>query len=207
MVKAMDKKINKIVEQKKEIFAILGSNECAASFENEIRIPEGHSIECALRYLRQQVNPVEVRTFMADNFFNVYELMGDFRGRELTGVDGDSVDDVESYYDKVEEIIALAWELEHALTNDEKPYGDISEEKEVLNKKISLPIGTFKLVQTLNYNTYIISCLKNKNEYEVYMEKQPEGMSNLIIDNYVKFLEKMILIEPYQFYHFYDMFK
>lgn len=77
----------------------------------------------------------------------------------------------------------------------------------LLNKKISLPIGTFKLVQTLNYNTYIISCLKNKNEYEVYMEKQPEGMSNLIIDNYVKFLEKMILIEPYQFYHFYDMFK
>ena len=80
-------------------------------------------------------------------------------------------------------------------------------EVNLLNKKISLPIGTFKLVQTLNYNTYIISCLKNKNEYEVYMEKQPEGMSNLIIDNYVKFLEKMILIEPYQFYHFYDMFK
>ena len=71
MVKAMDKKINKIVEQKKEIFAILGSNECASSFENEIRIPEGHSIEHALRYLRQQVNPVEVRTFMADNFFNL----------------------------------------------------------------------------------------------------------------------------------------
>ena len=70
----MEKKINKIVEQKKEIFAILASNECASSFENEIRIPEGYSMECALRYLRQQVNPVEARTFMADNFFNLYEL-------------------------------------------------------------------------------------------------------------------------------------
>ena len=137
MVRTMEKKINKIVEQKKEIFAILASNECASSFEDEKRILKGHSMECALRYLRQQVNPVEVRSFMADNFFNLYELMGDFRGRELAGVDGDSVDDVESYYDKVEEIIALAWEFEHTLINDKKPYGDISAEKEILNKKIS----------------------------------------------------------------------
>ena len=84
---------------------------------------------------------------------------------------------------------------------------DKNVEANLLNKKIYLPLGTFKLVQALNHNTYIISCLKNNNEYEVYLEKQPEGLGNIIIDNYVKFLEKMISIAPYQFYHFYDMFK
>ena len=76
-----------------------------------------------------------------------------------------------------------------------------------LNKKIYLPQGTFKLAHILNYNTYIISCLKNKNWYDVYIEEQTDKAEKTMLDNYIKFLEKNTLISPYQFYHFYDIFK
>ena len=76
-----------------------------------------------------------------------------------------------------------------------------------LNKKIYLPQGTFKLAHILNYNTYIINCLKNKNRYDVYVEEQTNKTEEIMLDNYIKFLEKNTLTSPYQFYHFYDIFK
>lgn len=78
-------------------------------------------------------------------------------------------------------------------------------EVELLNKKILLPQGTFKLAQILNYNTYIISAVKSSKGYDIYMDLVDPQDKNLI-NNFVFFIKKMIKIAPYQFYHFYDIF-
>lgn len=76
-----------------------------------------------------------------------------------------------------------------------------------LGKKIYLPQGTFKLAKILNVHTYFISCLKNKKYYDVYAEEQTNLNEENLFVSFIRFMEKMILIAPYQFYHFYDIFK
>ena len=82
---------------------------------------------------------------------------------------------------------------------------DKSIEVALLNNKIRLPQGSFKLAQILNYNTYLISAVQFGKEYDIYMDSVDPQDKNLI-NKFVYFLEKMIKIAPYQFYHFYDIF-
>ena len=79
-------------------------------------------------------------------------------------------------------------------------------EADFMNKRIHLPVGTFKLAEILNYKTYFISCIRNKHKYDVYLEEQSDNSANVLQKNFTKFLEKMVQIAPYQFYHFYDIF-
>lgn len=82
--------------------------------------------------------------------------------------------------------------------------GEKTIEAEFFNRKISLPKGTFKLAKLMNVPIYFICALKFKNKYKIYLQK--EEFSENIAQNYTKFLENMVTIAPYQFYHFYDFF-
>jgi predicted LPLAT superfamily acyltransferase len=82
---------------------------------------------------------------------------------------------------------------------------DRSLEVSLLGRKILLPIGTFKFAQILKYNTYFISAIKNKKDYEIYMEKT-DLQDEKLIEKFTLFIEKIIMIAPYQFFHFYDIF-
>ena len=72
--------------------------------------------------------------------------------------------------------------------------------------KIFLPKGTFKLAQLMRVPIYFISVLKIKNKYKIYLEKQKTYNFDELVNSYSKFLEKMISIQPLQFYNFYDFF-
>ena len=80
-------------------------------------------------------------------------------------------------------------------------------EADFLNSKIYLPLGTFKMAKILNCDTYFISAIKNKIGYEVYIKKITDFDEKNLYTTYAEFIERMTLKAPYQFYHFYDVFK
>lgn len=83
--------------------------------------------------------------------------------------------------------------------------GDKTINSEIFNHRILLPLGTFTMAKLMNVPIYFISVIKNNNKYNVYLQKSnnPEN----ITQDYANFLEKMTLIAPFQFYHFYDFFE
>ncbi len=81
-----------------------------------------------------------------------------------------------------------------------------STEVKFLNKKILLPLGTFKFPKILNADTYFISVIKEGKEFKIYMNPQNDLNEKVLTDNFVNFMEEMTKIAPYQFYHFYDIF-
>ncbi len=107
------------------------------------------------------------------------------------------------------EIVIMAGDRTSAASNNS------SIEIEFLNKKIELPLGTFKFAQMMESSIYFISAIKSKNDcYDIYLEKfEPKEKLNktklleFLIEEYKIFLEKMVKIAPHQFYHFYDVFK
>ena len=78
--------------------------------------------------------------------------------------------------------------------------------KTFFNKTIYLPKGTFKLAKSMNVPTYFISALKIDNKYNIYLKKQYSLDETECTTSYLKFLEELIKIAPYQFFHFYDFF-
>ena len=85
-------------------------------------------------------------------------------------------------------------------------------ETDLLGKKISLPLGSLKFALMLEYPIYLISCIKTGKEFLVESEKfeaDNKKSDNLarLQEEFSRFLEKMTLFAPYQFYHFYDLFK
>lgn len=85
--------------------------------------------------------------------------------------------------------------------------GDKCIETSFFNSKIHLPVGTFKLAKLMEVPVYFISALKIDDKYTVYVEKQKNRTEKEIIENYTRFLEKMVLKAPLQFFHFYDFFE
>lgn len=85
-------------------------------------------------------------------------------------------------------------------------------ESDLLGKKISLPLGSLKFALMLEYPIYLISCIKTGKEFLVESEKfevnnnKSDNLARLQ-EEFSRFLEKMTLFAPYQFYHFYDLFK
>lgn len=77
-------------------------------------------------------------------------------------------------------------------------------ETNMFEHKISLPKGAFKLAQLMEVPIYFICAIKKQGKYKIYIQK--EEFSENIAQNYTKFLEKITLVAPYQFYHFYDFF-
>ena len=80
-------------------------------------------------------------------------------------------------------------------------------EAELFNSKIHLPQGTFKLAKLMEVPTYFIAALREGNKYRVFIEKQEDLSEKELSGRYVKFMEKMVLKKPFQFFHFYDFFE
>jgi predicted LPLAT superfamily acyltransferase len=54
--------------------------------------------------------------------------------------------------------------------------------------------------------TYFISAIKIGKKYHVILEKQQNLSEKELVKSYVKFMERAIKINPFQFFHFYDFF-
>lgn len=90
-----------------------------------------------------------------------------------------------------------------ARDNDDK-----SIEALLFGHQIHLPLGVYKLAKLMKVPTYFISALRNKGgKYKIYLEKQDNLTEEIIVKNYVDFLQKMTLLSPFQFFHFYDFFR
>ena len=80
-------------------------------------------------------------------------------------------------------------------------------EVEVFSHKVLLPKGTFKMAELMDVPTYFITALKFGKQYKIFLERQENLSSKTLAIKFSKYLEKMILKKPYQFYHFYDFFE
>lgn len=80
------------------------------------------------------------------------------------------------------------------------------------NEKVEFPVGTFKLAQLMECPVYFICALKDRHDtYKVYLEKFSFNGSKkeTLIEmqsRYVDFVQRITLIDPLQFYHFYKLF-
>ena len=77
----------------------------------------------------------------------------------------------------------------------------------IFGKHILLPIGTYKLAKLMEVPVYFISAIKTNGVYRIYTQKQTELTEKQITNSFCAFLEKCILTEPFQFFHFYDFFE
>lgn len=80
-------------------------------------------------------------------------------------------------------------------------------EAELFAHNIFLPKGAFRLAKLMDVPTYFISAIKTDGKYRILLEKQSGLSEQELTDSYVKFLERTIKTNPYQFFHFYDFFE
>ena len=95
------------------------------------------------------------------------------------------------------------------MAGDRMPVNDTQKRLEVsiLNKKVLIPQGAFKFARALESTVYFISCVENKNKYEIYLQKATDSKNiTKTQEEFASFTNKMIEIAPYQFYNFYDFF-
>ena len=78
---------------------------------------------------------------------------------------------------------------------------------EIFDHRVLLPKGTFKMAELMDVPTYFITALKFGKQYKIFLEKQNDLTQNKMAENFGKYLEKMAITKPYQFYHFYDFFE
>ncbi len=99
------------------------------------------------------------------------------------------------------------------MAGDRTSKNSINFETEFLAKKVDFPLGTFKFAQMMESPIYFISAVKIQNDkYKVFLQKfLPEEKKSATLDKmkkeFVEFTEKILKLFPFQFYHFYDMFK
>lgn len=75
-----------------------------------------------------------------------------------------------------------------------------------LNTYINLPEGVFKFAKIFESDIYYISCIKQNNKYIVYLKKATDKKEDCLQKEFILFMEKMVRIAPFQFYHFCDYF-
>ena len=112
--------------------------------------------------------------------------------------------------------ISTGVELKENLNNGEMVFiaGDrLSQNNDINNikttmfsKNILLPKGTFKLAKLMEVPTYFISAVKVKNKYKIIIERQSDLSEKALISSFTKYMERVIKINPFQFFHFYDFF-
>lgn len=78
---------------------------------------------------------------------------------------------------------------------------------ELFSNKILLPKGTYKLAELMEVPTYFISAIKVNGKYRIILEKQHNLENTMLANNCAKFMERVIKINPFQFFHFYDFFE
>ena len=79
-------------------------------------------------------------------------------------------------------------------------------EASMFDKKVYFPKGTYKLCKLMNAPTFLISAVKIEDKYKIYLQKENDLSENNLIKDNVQFMKKLIKINPYQFFHFYDFF-
>ena len=81
-------------------------------------------------------------------------------------------------------------------------------EAELFGHKVDFPTGSFKIVQLMEVPIYFVIALKTKDDtYTIHLQKHHFTTLEDMEQDYVKFLERITLKNPFQFYHFYDLFK
>ncbi len=71
---------------------------------------------------------------------------------------------------------------------------------------ILLPKGTFKLAKLMDVPTYFISAVKLGKYYKIYLEQQNDLSQKALSDAFAQYMEKVVKINPFQFFNFYDFF-
>ena len=78
--------------------------------------------------------------------------------------------------------------------------------EELFSRKIKLPKGTFRLAKLMSVPTYFISAVMVDGKYKIILEKQNDLTEKSLTKSYAKFIERAVLMNPFQFFHFYDFF-
>lgn len=74
-----------------------------------------------------------------------------------------------------------------------------------LGKKMTFPVGSFKLAQLMQVPIYFITAIKQNNKnYTIHIQKHVFSTLENIEKDYVNYLEKLVIQNPLEFYHFYD---
>lgn len=82
-------------------------------------------------------------------------------------------------------------------------------EVKILEKKVDLPFGPFKFAELLGADVFFISALKFGEKYNVYIKEFQtfDKCALKMAENFGGFISQQINLAPFQFYHFYDVFK
>ena len=75
----------------------------------------------------------------------------------------------------------------------------------LLNKTVQFPKGVYKFTKALDAEIYFVSALKENGKYVIHIEKYADTSEPAYIAC-AKFIQKLILLKPYQLYQFYDYF-
>ena len=77
-----------------------------------------------------------------------------------------------------------------------------------LGKPCKFPIGTFKFAKSLAHPIFAICVMNSGGEkYTVYVKEIKSKNTKDMINDYAKFLEKLILKYPKQWFNFFDFFE
>lgn len=83
-----------------------------------------------------------------------------------------------------------------------------NENVKILGENCQIPIGTFKFARAESCPVFAI-CLMNitHEKYKIYVKKIAIESTKSAIQEYAKFLEKLILLYPKQWFNFFDFFE
>ncbi|MCD8025140.1 MAG: hypothetical protein LUE64_06350 [Candidatus Gastranaerophilales bacterium] len=148
----------------------------------------------------------EVAIFLQKNHCAIFNEFTNSLLKETNKIKAYSIEDID---------LSIAIELDDILSNggiafmagDRTPASNKNNSAILLNKQIELPSGVFRIAKMVNAKIFMISCLKEKGKYKVYLEKvNKEESVQKLQEKLTKFMERMLLKAPFQFYHFYDYF-
>ncbi len=165
----------------------------------------------AMRAFVQNKNHRKVSIFMQQShceiFNNFINSLNDNKDVTVFPIEDIGIETVMELKERLNngEIVFMAGDR-LAASGTNKTYG-----ASFLGQKIELPLGTLKFALMLETPIYFISCLKSAEKFIVASEKYSctdnKNANLLKLENeFVNFFERMTLLVPYQFYHFYDFF-
>lgn len=82
------------------------------------------------------------------------------------------------------------------------------EQTSFLGQYCRFPVGTFKFARAQSHPIFAI-CLMNikKERYAIYIKQINASTIKEMVDEYAKFLEKMVILYPKQWFNFFDFFE
>ncbi len=166
------------------------------------------NVDVMRSFLNNNVTAIKpkVAVFLQKNHCAIFNEFTNNLFKETDKIKAYSIEDID---------LSTAIELDDILSEggiafmagDRTPLNNKNNSAILLNKQIELPTGVFRIAKMVNAEIFMISCIKEKEKYKVYLEKtdKEESVQELQM-KMTKFMERMILKAPFQFYHFYDYF-